>query len=543
MRTPETLTAAERAAALNLGEKPLNNKHEKAKQSARDALMVETPRNATANLDTRVDVDDAIDELSIHDIEPYKHNPRTKPNPRYLEIKDSIRADGITNMISVTRAPGAQKFIPYGGGNTRLKIARELLLEEGDQRFTRLFVKIKKWPGEAAVISAHLAENENRGEISFWEKAQGVAAFKREFEAESGKSLTAAELQKELKRRGLNYGVRMIQNFAFAVENLVPIGPWLRTEDLNTIIRPNLTAYIDAANKQGKDAAANAAIQEVLQMHGHDLAATENANAELEPAERKAVELDVESLLIDLKSVTARAIGFSVEKLENTLNPSKPQIAQTTGKTAIGSPSPPQPQPQQAPLGGFLAAVPTTPETTTPPQQAVQSAHSVRATPEIAVKRVEAAIQQINELVPIHDFFIPNPEMPFGYFVDIPVSIEQLNGQTLSEPIPDLRQRIWVFLAMHSGQFNKACARHIPADPQFGWTQAIAGGEAYMANMCLDRVQAAISNGMLFVNTQELTDLWSHPDLGSVINELTAAFCALRDADPARFTAAFEPLF
>ncbi len=247
MRTPETLTAAQRAARLKLigrdsdgevdapttKESSLSSKNDRYRDQARESLNLGTPRNATANLDPKAEANQSFALLNITDIEPYRYNPRTLPNPQYEQIKASIRADGITNMLTVTRAPGAAKYSPYGGGNTRLKIARELLQDEGDRRFERLHVLIIAWPGEAAVISAHLAENENRGDISFWEKAKGVAAFKREFELASGRALASNELNKELKQLGVNYGIKMIQNFAFAVEYLEPVGPWLKAREVN----------------------------------------------------------------------------------------------------------------------------------------------------------------------------------------------------------------------------------------------------------------------------------------------------------------------
>ena len=73
------------------------------------------------------------------------------------------------------------KYTPYGGGNTRLQIAKELF-SEGDQRFAQLRVIVKEWPGDAQVITAHLVENELRADITFWEKARGVHQFRVELE-------------------------------------------------------------------------------------------------------------------------------------------------------------------------------------------------------------------------------------------------------------------------------------------------------------------------------------------------------------------------
>ena len=244
LRTPETLTAVQRMKQLEKqGQTFMTPKPSKAQQdtlaAARAALAPIDPEraNATAGIDPKLDLDGSFLILPIDEIEPYRYNPRTGPNPNYEQIKESIRADGITNMLSVTRRDPGSSYTIYGGGNTRLKIAKELYAE-GDERFATLRVVYKTWPGDAQVITAHLVENENRGDISFWEKAQGVEAFKREFEQENEHVLTAGALNRELKKRGLNYGIKTLQNFAYAVEHFAAIGPWLKSTYTNETLRP-----------------------------------------------------------------------------------------------------------------------------------------------------------------------------------------------------------------------------------------------------------------------------------------------------------------
>ena len=197
-RTPETLTAVQRAQRLNLQPtgksaeadkpalapsmspaKPPSKQEQQIINQGRATLTpISAKRSATADLDPRDDPDMSFMALPINQIEPYEHNPRTGPNPNYEQIKASIKVDGITNMLTVTRRDKHGKFTTYGGGNTRLRIAKELF-EEGDQRFATLQVVFKEWPGDAQVITAHLVENENRADITFWEKAKGVQMFKK----------------------------------------------------------------------------------------------------------------------------------------------------------------------------------------------------------------------------------------------------------------------------------------------------------------------------------------------------------------------------
>ncbi|RZS35505.1 ParB family protein [Corticibacter populi] len=538
------------------------SKDDKAKNAARDALLDGlNARNATKDLDAHADVDDSIMWLDLKDIEPYKYNPRSKPNPRYNEIKASIRADGITNMISVTRPPGVKTYSPYGGGNTRLQIAKELFAE-GDMRFSRLMVKVKTWPGEAAVISAHLSENENRGDISFWEKAKGVAAFKREYEAEHGKPVSVGELAKELKKRGLSYGIKMIQNFEFAVEHLEPIGPWLKTDELNMVIRPSLAAYLELSNKLDKGDAVRKAIQDQLRIYGEDLEATELVNADLDPAERQPVALDVDDLLANLQSEVARALGFDQDRLtalaealaqnprlsmQDLLQARKP--SPPSPKSSVPAPQPPASEnggmgPQRQ-LGPMLAPVPKSAGTqnlqTASASTSDESSGVSASAIDKAMERVHVAITALNELVPIHDFLVGCAELPLGYYVEIPQALDRLEGEELIEPIPALRQHLWVFLAMESGQFCAALAARIPVDPESNWTHAMKGGDAVMAAMCADRVRAQVSDGRLWTSSQEHLELLAHEQVGPIVNDLIAAFAALRACNPIQVD--YRPLF
>jgi len=321
MRTPETLTAAKRAASLRqqagggndastAAQEPNKSNHSSTSNSMTSAATdkptaqqkridqvrnaLKTPStNATASIDPMAEVDGSITLLSINDITTYKHNPRSKPNPKRAELKASLQAEGkITNTITVTRRSPNETYFPYGGGNTRVELAKELFAE-GDQRFATLHVITKQWPGEASVITAHLSENDNRGDISFWERTQGVIKFKEQYEAEKSVALSATDLNKVLREEGLSYGIKMVQNFIFSHENLQLIGNWLRTEEANTIIRPAVSSIFEISKKFDKENDVKNSLDEIMLMHGQDLETLEKANLELDPAQRNEVRLDV----------------------------------------------------------------------------------------------------------------------------------------------------------------------------------------------------------------------------------------------------------
>ena len=88
----------------------------------------------------------------------------------------------------VTRRPGEPDYRLYTGGNTRLKILKELFAETGERRFARLACWYRAWRDEAEVVLAHLKENDLRGDLIFRDKALAVANAERWLWGNAGKS-------------------------------------------------------------------------------------------------------------------------------------------------------------------------------------------------------------------------------------------------------------------------------------------------------------------------------------------------------------------
>lgn len=114
--------------------------------------------------------------LALEQLRPNPDNPRTSRNPKYEDIKASIRARGLDSVPKVTRDPESPEdvYIFSDGGNTRYSILTELYAETGDERFRRVQCIVKPWPGRLQCVIGHLAENDVRGELSFIEKAFGI---------------------------------------------------------------------------------------------------------------------------------------------------------------------------------------------------------------------------------------------------------------------------------------------------------------------------------------------------------------------------------
>lgn len=141
--------------------------------------------------------------LALDEIVPFDRDPRQSPNSEYARIKDSIRAQGIDQPLVITRRPGAAHYVIAAGGNTRLKILRELFQETNEPQFAQVTCVYRPWCGEADIVLAHLRENDLRGGLIFLDKARAVRNARQLIEMEEvGIGLTMARITELLKARG-----------------------------------------------------------------------------------------------------------------------------------------------------------------------------------------------------------------------------------------------------------------------------------------------------------------------------------------------------
>ncbi len=163
-------------------------------------------------------------ELMVDEIRPYEHNPRRAENAKFDDIKESIRTSGLRSPLTVTRRPGESHFIGEAGGNTRLLALRQLWAETRDPRYQKLVVLFRPWRSESHVLTAHLIENEQRGEMTFWDKASGIVALKSRLETELGRTLTLRPLEDALHAQGLSVNTATLGLYLYATERLRTLG-------------------------------------------------------------------------------------------------------------------------------------------------------------------------------------------------------------------------------------------------------------------------------------------------------------------------------
>jgi ParB family protein of integrating conjugative element (PFGI_1 class) len=195
------------------------------------SLQVGNPGNNARELSGQVDARSAAEdqvehqiELNVDEIRPYENNPRRSTNAKFDDIKESIRTSGLRSPLTVTRRLDESHFIVEAGGNTRLLALQQLWSETRDPRYRQLAVLFRPWRSESHVLTAHLVENELRGEMSFWDKASGIVALKRRLEEEQGRSLTLRPLEDALYALGLAVNTATLGLFMFATERLRTLG-------------------------------------------------------------------------------------------------------------------------------------------------------------------------------------------------------------------------------------------------------------------------------------------------------------------------------
>jgi len=213
---------------------------------ARESLNVPAP-NSRSSLRYDTEVDDAWASLPVTSVHFYERNPRKANNEAYAELKESIRVNGILQPLSVTKRPGENHYILFAGGNTRLQAIRELWEETGDEKFRETRVIVKKWRGESAVLLAHMAENTQRNDMTFWDKANGTLELKKQLEDENGQSLSFRDFESALKKAGVQVNLQSISAYRFAVERVPDIGPWLSGLSVRNI-QPRLNLLLKLAN-------------------------------------------------------------------------------------------------------------------------------------------------------------------------------------------------------------------------------------------------------------------------------------------------------
>jgi hypothetical protein len=599
--TPKSLTTSERAKQLVISQElfgtphstdkdimdtttpgpsligPTMKKNTPADVRARMALEVPSPpaANIIGNQDERYSARINLDELV-----EYEQNIRTEVNPRYAEIKESIRVQGITNQLSVTKHPITGKFIPFAGGNTRIRILKELFTETGDIKYKNLDVVVMPFTDHLSLLINHFAENELRGDVSFWEKAKGILMVKAEMQADQDdRIVTAVDVQKVAKARGLDFSQRVLRLYFFATEKLAPIGPWLDFQAANISLSPTwgeLEKICKLSNVENADFFA--AMQNCLQVTANELEAQvqRTGNVSADSAE-KTVKLDIPQLITDMKGVAATLLkvdtsileallkitsmekGMTSERLNALKRAAIDEAQSTNALEAMGMQA--RARAQQRPLLGAMVGVKKSDGTISQPGSAQSdtkandpnnSAASGNASgsngqlseadSELTVL-VQNQLREALEHFHLHQCIDIYPAAPLGYFMEVPDGgIPIKSGDAGSDGVfRALQIGMWTMLASISGQFDLRMVQSMPDTSK--WKNMVLAGAGPFTNEYEAVLAGHSFDGMPRITYLELPQLWIHPRCMKIIATLLALKLRASGTSDERCHKDFQPLF
>ena len=200
--------------------------------------------------------------LPIARIREYDRNPRRERNPKYDEIKASIRAKkGLENPLTITRRSGEEDrdYMIHAGGNTRLRILKELYQETQDPVFFNVQCLFIPWESESGTLTAHLIENDTRGELTFIDRSRAIRELRMLLEEESGDSISLRQLSSELRERGYAIDPSVISRMDYAMDTLLPAIPMalragLGKHQIERIrhLETQITQYLKSRNQPEK---------------------------------------------------------------------------------------------------------------------------------------------------------------------------------------------------------------------------------------------------------------------------------------------------
>lgn len=194
----------------------------------------------------------SVRRLRVLDVHQYEHNPRKASSSALSTMRESIRAAGLINRLTVCRMPDG-RFVTAKGGGTRLEALHQLASETDERgnptadakRFEYLDFDEVKFVSDVGLLAAHLAENIEREDMCFWDTAAGVVMMRKEVEKELGRALGGREFFEQLKKRGLSKVVHEnLSVYDYAVSQLYSLSmavlPKLSRNDVRDHLRPTL---------------------------------------------------------------------------------------------------------------------------------------------------------------------------------------------------------------------------------------------------------------------------------------------------------------
>ncbi|MGL4724564.1 MAG: ParB family protein [Scandinavium sp.] len=193
--------------------------------------------------------------VTLDQLRAFGLNPRLTQNRNYDAIKESVRQRGLEHLLQITKRPGDAFYVIASGGNTRLAVMNDLWLETHDKKYWDLVCIYRPWEesksveeGDLHCLLGHLVENEQRGSLTFIERALGVQSA-----ADIYQGIQPACNQQTLLRmfeeEGYAISKNVLSSMLSAISYLLPHIPELLYGGLSRKTVEQILAVRSAANK------------------------------------------------------------------------------------------------------------------------------------------------------------------------------------------------------------------------------------------------------------------------------------------------------
>ena len=158
--------------------------------------------------------------VQISDLVEYERNPRVYPNPEHESIRESIRTRGLLQQLVITQIPGRDNYVLMQGGNTRLKCLRELYEETGEPKFNQILCEYRPWTSDDDLLIGHYIENEQRGNLNWYERSALICNLRSIFESRSKAPITDTDFERQAEAAGIRIIRRRFHLHRYTVDRL-----------------------------------------------------------------------------------------------------------------------------------------------------------------------------------------------------------------------------------------------------------------------------------------------------------------------------------
>ena len=190
-------------------------------------------------------------KLSPAEVDLFPGNPRLLENQNYAQLRESILQRGLEITPTVALDPKTGRYTIYKGGNTRLKIMKELV-EAGHPEFAQIEFRVVEWVSLVDAQVAHLIENGVRDDLTFIERSRLVLDAKAELDDEQGKLTDDAFIAEMTKFGYPSLNKKLLALMRWATGTGWKLFPKQLTSGLGINRCENLRSAVSAIEQQAK---------------------------------------------------------------------------------------------------------------------------------------------------------------------------------------------------------------------------------------------------------------------------------------------------